>query len=156
MVTAHVYFRDDVVYLTSMEKDVFGILHDGHLHLKLVAPLAPHELGDAVIAAFAAYQEGTPGTPYVRGVRRPLDPFLRFAGFKSWKGFEKGAQLFIVLDRGEHIEILPSVPGPTGGFLHQPDRTLRCSRNVDEIGRALIEMASRGKSASEPRRSATP
>jgi len=147
VITAHVYFRGDVTYITSMAKDVFGIGHVGYLHRKCKAPVAPRELGEAVVAAFAAYREGTPGTTYLRGTKPPRDPFLRFAGFKSWRAFEKGARLFVVLDRGEHIEILPSMAGATGGFLHQPDWTLRCSRNVEELGRTLVEVASGGTSS---------
>lgn len=56
----------------------------------------PRELGQAVIAALAAYGENAPGQLYVRGVKRPPDPLLKFAGHRSWKALEKNAQYFTV------------------------------------------------------------
>ena len=141
MATADVYFRGDVIYVASTSKDVFGIGHVGDLYLRYERSVAPRALGDAVVAAFAAYREGIPGTTYVRGEKRPLHAFLRFAGFRSWRALEKGAQLFIMVDGVDHVEILPTVARAEGGFLHQPERTRRCSRDADDIGRTLIEAA---------------
>ena len=89
MISSHVYFRGDVTYITSMARNVFGIGHVGDFYLKYEKPWAPHDLGEAVVAAFAAHREGTPGATYVRGAKRPRDPFLRFAGFGSCGSFRK-------------------------------------------------------------------
>jgi hypothetical protein len=71
------------------------------------------------------------------------DPFLVFAGFKSWGAFEKGVRHFSVSSAGPEIQITPSIPAPKGGHLHLPDKAVRVSAQADQIGRALLEQAAK-------------
>lgn len=76
----------------------------------------PRELGQAVIAALAAYGENAPGQLYVRGVKRPPDPLLKFTGHRSWKALEKNAQYFTVSAQGEHRQGRSVHPQQDGRF----------------------------------------
>jgi hypothetical protein len=143
MTRASIYFRGDDLYVVSSVNDVFGIGHDGALRLQLRQPVSPRELGEAVLAALAAYREGVPGRPYVRGAKRPPDPFLLSTGFKSWKAFEDGAKYFSVSEKDGHTEIIPTSAAPKGGYLFHPDRAVFCLSNAEEIGRCLLDQGSR-------------
>ena len=140
---ASVYLRDDAIYVVSSAKDVFGISHHGEWRVRLAQPASARELGDAILAALAAYRENIPGTTYVRGAKVPPHPFLLFAGFKSWKAFEKGTTYVMVADTDGRVEIVPSIAGSRGGYLHQPDRAVHCSLNAEEIGRRVLGQAER-------------
>lgn len=146
MTSASIFFRGDDLYVVSSVKDVFGISHDGELLVKLRQPVSARELGDAVLAAFAAFREGVPGREYVRGAKRPPDPFLLSTGFKSWKAFEQGAKYFVVSDKNGRTQIIPTSAAPKGGFLHHPDRAVFCLSNAEEIGRGLLDQRSRSDS----------
>lgn len=78
----------------------------------------------------------------MRGVKQPLDPFLAFAGFKSWRAFEKGVRHFSISTTDYGLQITPSVPAPKGGYLYEPDKAVRVPAQADEIGRILLEQAS--------------
>jgi hypothetical protein len=93
------------------------------------------------LETLAAYRENIPGKTYVRGVKEPPHPFLVFAGFKSWKAFEKGATYFMISDSGAGIEITPSVPADKGGYSHQPDKSIRCPAEPEAIGALLVQQA---------------
>jgi hypothetical protein len=138
---ASVYVRDDVIYVVSSAKDVFGISHHGEWRVKLTQPVSTRELGDAILAALAAYRENIPGTTYVRGARLPPHSFLLFAGFKSWKAFEKGATYLMVSEKNGRAEIVPSIAAPKGGYLHQPERAVHCPLIAEEIGSCINSQA---------------
>jgi hypothetical protein len=99
-------------------------------------------LGRWVLQALAAFREGVPGKTFVRGVKHPPDPFLAFAGFKSWRAFEKGVRHFSISTTDYGLQITPSVPAPKGGYLYEPDKAVRVPAQADEIGRILLEQAS--------------
>jgi hypothetical protein len=88
--------------------------------------------------ALSAYSEGAPDELYVRGVKRPLDPLLAFAGFRSWKSFERGAAYFSVTSEGDMLTIIPSAPAPRGGFLHEPAKAVRCEATAEAVGAAVL------------------
>jgi hypothetical protein len=113
---ASVYIRRDATFVASSEKNEFGILQTGDILARLDPRTSPEELGQAVIAALAAYRENVPGQLYVRGVKRPLHRLLAFAGYRSWKAFEKNAQHFSVSAQANKARVTPSVPNKTGGF----------------------------------------
>jgi hypothetical protein len=140
---ASVYVRDDYIYVVSSAKDVFGISQHGDWRVKLAQPVSTRELGDAILAALSAYRENVPGTTYVRGakVRSQPHPFLLFAGFKSWKAFEKGATYFNVSEKNGRAEIIPSMAAPRGGYLHQPERAVYCPLSAEEIGSCVVTQA---------------
>jgi len=140
---AGVYVRDDAIYVVSSAKDVFGISHHGEWRVKLAQPVSAHELGDAILAALAAYRENIPGATYVRGAKPPPHPFLVFAGFKSWNAFEKGTTYLMVSETDGRAEIVPSTAGSRGGYLHHPERAVHCPLNAEEIGSCLVRQASR-------------
>jgi hypothetical protein len=143
MKTSTVYFRGSEIYILASAKDVFGIFQDSEPFYKLPETPSPEELGQRVLDALAAFREGVPGKTYVRGVKQPPDPFLAFAGFKSWSAFEKGTRHFSVSNSGAEVQITPSIPAPKGGHLHQPDKAVRVPAQADQIGRALLEQAGR-------------
>jgi hypothetical protein len=141
---ASVYVRDDAIYVVSSAKNVFGISHHGEWRVRLAQPASARELGDAILAALAAYRDNIPGTTYVRGAKLPPHPFLLFAGFKSWKAFEKGTTYFMVAETEGRAEIVPSTAGSKGGYLHHPDRAVHCPLNADEIGSRVLGQAQLG------------
>jgi hypothetical protein len=141
MKTSTVYFRGSEIYILASAKNVFGIFQDSEPFYKLSETPSPEELGQRVLDALAAFREGTAGKTYVRGVKQPPDPFLAFAGFKSWGAFEKGVRHFSVSSAGPDVQITPSIPAPKGGHLHLPDKAVRVSAQADQIGRALLEQA---------------
>jgi hypothetical protein len=113
---ARVDIRSDAIFVASSDKNEFGILQTGDVLVRLDPRASPEELGQAVIAALAAYRENMPGQLYVRGVKRPLDRLLTFAGYRSWKAFEKNAQHFSVSAQANKARVTPSIPNKTGGF----------------------------------------
>jgi hypothetical protein len=141
--TSTVYFRGSDIYILASAKNTFGIFQDSEPFFKLPADSSPYEFGQKVLDALAAFREGIPGKTYVRGIKQPPDPFLVFAGFKSWGTFEKGAQHFSVSSNGSEIQIIPSRPARKGGYLHQPDRAVRVPVHAEEIGRALFGQVTR-------------
>jgi hypothetical protein len=136
-----VYFRPDSVFVASAAKDEFGIHVTGDHCARLDRPPTVCELGDAVLVALAAYKENVPGRLYVRGVKQPPDPLLAFARFRSRKAFERDARHFLVTSDDKTVEITPTIPGPTGGFLHQPASTVRCASSADAVGSTLLRLA---------------
>jgi hypothetical protein len=94
-----------------------------------------------IFAALAAYRGSIPGTTYVRGAKLPPHPFLLFAGFKSWKAFEKDTTYFMVAETDGHAEIVPSTAGSKGGYLHHPDWAVHCPLNAEEIGSRVLGQA---------------
>jgi len=138
-----VYFRGDDIYVCASAKNTFGILKDWEPFFKLTQPVSPMELGKRVLDALAAYRDGVPGEMYVKGVKRPVSPFLVFSGFRSWKSFERGATYFSVSNFDSEVTITPSIAAPKGGYLHQPEHSISCARLPGEIGSLLIERASK-------------
>ena len=141
MSRASIYYRGDDVYVVSSARDVHGIHRDGEWRVKLARTISAHDLGEAVLAAFAAYRTDAPARLYVRGTKSPPDAFLLFAGFKSWKAFEKGATYFMLSAIESGIEITPTTAGAKGGYLHHPEQAIRCSREADDIGTCLHRQA---------------
>jgi hypothetical protein len=137
-----VYFRGGEIYILASARDVFGIDRNTEPFTRLSRQVAAQELGRVVLDALAAYRENIPGKTYVRGVKEPPHPFLLFAGFKSWKAFEKGASNFMISDVGHEIEIMPTVSAEKGGYLHQPDKALRCQAQPEAIGSLLLQQIS--------------
>lgn len=150
MKTGSVYFRGSDIYVLASAKDVFGIFQTSEPFFKLSGTPSPQELGERVLEALAAFREGVPGKTYVRGVKQPPDPFLIFAGFKSWGAFEKGVRYFSISSTGSEIQITPGIPAPKGGHLHQPDKAVRVPPHADQIGRALLEQAGQLHAESQP------
>lgn len=142
MKTSTVYFRGGDIYVLASAKNVFGIFQVSEPFVRLPSSSSPQEIGQRVLDALAAYQEGVQGKTYVRGIKQPPDPFLTYSGFKSWGAFEKGARYFSVSSNGSEIQITPSVPAPKGGYLHQPNLAIRIPAHADQIGRALLEQVS--------------
>jgi len=139
-----VYFRGGEIYVLASAKDVFGIDRSVEPFTQLSRQVEAQELGRNVLDALAAYRENIPGKTYVRGVKEPPHPLLVFAGLKSWKAFEKGTICFMISDLGHEIEITPTVPAEKGGYLHQPDKALRCQAQPEAIGALLLEQVSQG------------
>ena len=137
METSAVFFRQNDTYILASAKDVFGIHHASEPFFKLSGAVSEKDLGERVLEALAAFREGIPGKTYPRGVKQPLDPFLIFAGFKSWRAFEKGAHYFWVSVTANEVEIIPSIPAAKGGYLHQSEKAVRVPARSDQIGRAL-------------------
>jgi hypothetical protein len=137
-----VYFRGGEIYILASARDVFGIDRNVEPFTRLGRQVAALELGRVILDAMAAYRENIPGKTYVRGVKEPPHPFLLFAGFKSWKAFEKGAGYFMISDTGSEIEITPGVPAEKGGYLHQPDKAVRCLAQPEAIGILLLQQVS--------------
>ena len=142
MKTSTVYFRGGDLYVLASAKNIFGIFQVSEPFFKLPSSSSAQEIGQRVLDALAAYREGVPGKTYVRGVKQPRDPFLTYSGFKSWNAFEKAARYFSISSNGSEIQIIPSVPAPKGGYLHQPDCAIRIPVNAEQIGRALLEQVS--------------
>lgn len=134
-----VYFRGGDIYVLASAKNAFGIFQASEPFFKLPSSSSPQEIGQRVLDALAAYREGVPGKTYVRGVKQPPDPFLTFAGFKSWNAFEKGGRHFSISENGSELQITPSIPAPEGGHLHQPNKALHVPAHAEQIGRALLE-----------------
>jgi hypothetical protein len=101
--------------------------------------ISPQVLGDKVLQALVSYRENVPGRTYIRGEEQPPSPFLLFSGFRSWRAFEKGALHFSISSNDSEMEITPSVQRPKGGYLHQPERTVRCQAQPGPIGSFLLE-----------------
>lgn len=139
-----IYLRGSDVYVVGSAKNVFGIFQDSEPFIKLSQPVSSVELGNKVLLALESYREKVPGKTFVRGQKPPPDPFLVFSGFKSWGIFEKGAQHFTISSNGSEIEIIPSIPAPKGGYLHQPDKTIRCRAEAAEIGDLLLGQTLKG------------
>lgn len=137
-----VYFRGGEIYVLASARDVFGIDRNIEPFTRLSRQAAAQELGHAVLDALSAYRENIPGKTYVRGVKEPPHPFLVFSGFKSWKAFEKGARYFMISDTGPQIESIPTVPAEKGGYLHQPDKAIRCQAQPEAIGSLLFQQVS--------------
>jgi hypothetical protein len=135
--------------VVSEQKNVFGILQTGDALARLDPTASPRELGQAVIAALAAYRENVPGQLYVQGVKRPPDPLLKFSGSRSWKALEKNAQYFTVSAQGSTARVTPSMPGKTGGFLHLSNQGIESVLAPDEVGSAILGLA-RPQSVSSP------
>jgi hypothetical protein len=140
MRTCSVYFRGSEIHVLASARDVFGIYRTVEPYVKLSRQVAKRELGRVVLETLAAYRENIPGKTYVRGLKEPTHPFLVFAGFKSWKAFEKGATCFMISDSGPGIEIRPSVPTEKGGYVHQPDKSIRCAAEAEAIGALLLDL----------------
>jgi|SRR5262245_11629665 len=142
MKASSVYFRGSDIYVIASARTVRGILEDAEPFFKLSRSASAQELGEKILEALAAFREGVPGKTYVRGVKPPPDPFLVFAGFKSWGAFEKGVQHFSISTAGAEVQITPSIPAPQGGHLYQPEKALRVPAEPDQIGQVLLERAS--------------
>jgi hypothetical protein len=127
--------------VVSEQKNVFASLQTGDALARLDPTASPRELGQAVIAALAAYRENAPGQLYVRGVKRPPDPLLTFTRHRSWKALERDAQYFTVLAQGSTARVAPSIPNKTGGFLHLPHQGIETALTPDEIGSAILGLA---------------
>lgn len=136
------YFRGDKIYVVASAKDIFGIYCKVEPFVRLNRQVEARILGATVLDTLDAYRENVPGTTYVRGVKEPPHPLLVFAGFKSWKAFEKGTTYFMISDLGHEIEITPTVPAEKGGYLHQPDKALRCQAQPEAIGALLLQQVS--------------
>jgi hypothetical protein len=135
--TAYIRGRD--IYVIASAKNVFGIFQDCEPFFRLSAPISPQDLGDKVLQALASYRENAPGRTYIRGEKQPPSPFLLFSGFRSWRALEKGALHFSISSNDSEVEITPSVQRPKGGYLHQPERTVRCQAQPGPIGSLLLE-----------------
>ncbi len=135
------FFRGSDIYVVASAKTVHGIYQDSEPFFKLSQPVSSQELGQTVLQALASYREKVPGKTFIRGVKQPPDPFLTFAGFKSWGAFERGARHFSISSKGTEVEIMPSVPGEQGGYLHQPARAVRCHGQPEQIGGCLLAQA---------------
>lgn len=138
-----VYIRGNDIYLVSLGKNVFGIFHDIEPFFKVSIPVSSRELGERILQVLNSCRENVPAKTYVRGVRQPLSPFLAFAGFRSRKSFEKGAQHFLISSDDSEIEVTPGVHRQQGGYLHQPERAVRCQAQADQIGSLLLEQISK-------------
>jgi hypothetical protein len=134
-----VYIRGNDIYLVSMGKNVFGIFHDIEPFFKISIPVSSRQLGERILQVLDSCRENVPAKTYVRGVKRPPSPFLAFAGFRSWKAFEKGAQHFLISSDDSEIEVTPGAPRQQGGYAHQPHRAVRCPAQADQIGSLLLE-----------------
>ena len=135
---------DEGMYrIHSQQRRIFLVCFRMFNRFQVLLPISPQELGQRVLQALDSYHENTPGKTYVRGVRQPLSPFLAFAGFRSWKAFEKGAQHFSISSDDSQVEITPSVSRPQGGYLHQPERAVRCRAHAGQIGGLLLEQLPR-------------
>jgi len=137
---ASIYWRHDVAFVVSADRDVHGVHRDGSWFARLDRPVAAASLGEAVLGALAASRDGVPARLYVRGVKQPPGAFLQFTGFKSWNALERGARYFTIAAEQEYVRITPSVAGPTGGFLHQPDRDVECVASAGAIGAAVMAL----------------
>jgi hypothetical protein len=140
---ASVYVRSDAIFVVSEQKNVFGILQTGDALARLDPTASPRELGQAVIAALAAYSENAPGQLYARGVKRPRDPLLTFTGHRSWKALERNAQYFTVSAQGSTASVAPTIPNKTGGYLHLPHQGIESALTPDEVGSAIFGLAQR-------------
>lgn len=139
------YFRGGDIYISASARNTFGIHNYSEPFFKLSQPVSPRELGQKVLEALDSYREGVPGRKYVRGVKQPPDPLLVFAGFRSWRAFEKGATHLSITRNDSEVEITPSVASPKGGYLYVPERAARCQANPEEIGGLLLEQASKSQ-----------
>ena len=139
-----VYIRGSDIYVVASAKNTFGIFQDSEPFFKVSVAIPPHELGATVLQALESYRENVPGKTYVRGVKQALSPFLVFSGFRSWRAFEKEARHFLISINDSKVEVTPSVPRQKGGgYLHQPERAVRCPGQASEIGNILLEQMSR-------------
>ena len=141
MKVCSLYFRGSDIYISASAKNTFGIHNNSEPFFKLFQPISPHELGQKVLQALESYRDGVPGRKYIRGVKQPPDPLLVFSGFRSWRAFEKGASYVSISINDSEIEITPSVPSPKGGYLHRPEKAVRCQVNPEEIGSLLLRQA---------------
>jgi hypothetical protein len=137
------YFRDGEIFIHASAKNTFGIHRTSEPFFKLSQRIPPQELGEKILLALNSYREGVPGELYVRGVKRPLDPFLVFTKLRSWKKLEQGANYFSIMLTDSEIEIIPSTPAAKGGFLHRPKDSVRCAATAEQVARALLELALR-------------
>ena len=137
---ASVFLRGDDAYVVSAAKDVAGIFREGDWHIKLTKP-SRRELGEVVLSGLAAYRDNVPVTLYVRGVKQPPSQFLAFAGFKSWRAFERGTTYFMIERIDGRIRITPTVAASKGGYLHLPDRGVLCQASAEEIGGCLLGLS---------------
>jgi hypothetical protein len=136
------YIRKDEIFIHASAKNTFGIHQTCEPFSRIAQPVSPQELGEKILAALDAYREGVPGELYVRGVKRPPDPFLAFTKARSWKQFERGTNYFLITADDSEVEIIPSTPAAKGGFLHRPNDAARCPAQADKIGRALLDKTS--------------
>jgi hypothetical protein len=136
------YFRGEDIYVVASAKNTFGIYNSTEPVFRLTQPVTAEVLGEKILETLRAYRENVPGRYYVRGEKNPPDPVLKALGFRSWRALERGASSFSIESDTTRVEIVPSVPAPKGGFLHQPDQKVRCAPVAGEIGRALLRLFS--------------
>jgi len=137
-----VYFRQGEIFIHASAKNTFGIHQTCEPFFRIAQSVSPQELGEKVLEALDAFREGVPGELYVRGVKRPPDPFLIFTKARSWKRFEQEAQYFSITADDSGVQIVPSTPAAKNGYLHRPADAVRCPVQAEQIGRALLDKAS--------------
>lgn len=112
-----VYFRKEAIYFISLDKTIPGIWIASEPMIKLNRDVSLRDLGEAVITAIQSSQQGVPMPDDSRAVTKAV---LKFAGFKTWNAFAKGALCYDVEYDGMKVHITPQTSSGSGAFILTP------------------------------------
>lgn len=115
-------------------KTSFGLGILGLPYFKVERNSSQAEIGSLIIESLNSSRSN-----FDISERSPKD-ILKLAGYRSWRAFERDAIAVEIYEDKKEVVLIPTDPAPTGGFLHDPDNSVSCAHDAEEIGIALFQM----------------
>ena len=116
----HLYLRNGTVYLPTM-----GVMDKGFY--RGVEPVAVVSLTDIKTLREALIDTISRGNPVVPMLRRrdwPPPILLKYTGLRSWSAFERGMQLWDIIEKDGMFQIAGNTKRPNGMWLGDPEQTI--------------------------------
>jgi len=132
----HFYLRNGTVYVPTM-----GMMEKGFY--RGIEPVAVVSVtnADALREALAAtIARGNPVVPKLRRREWPPPVVLKYAGVKSWSGFERGMMLWSIEEKDGVWKVIGKRQSSDGAMVDDPDQmtTFPVRASVEDvIGRAV-------------------
>ncbi len=139
-----VYRSARAFFVVSLSQTVDGIWVGNDMRQTLAADSAAAALGEAVLRALDASQQGRPRPA---DVGQPTRDLLRFVGAKSWTRFANTAQVTGVRRHGSSLTVTAYDRGEHGAFLPRTDKEVTCSLEAltgAELGARVLEALGQG------------